>query len=131
MEEDKHNKTVQSKTFPSKDKWANIITVIGSPLKMFSLIILVCSTVFSISAAISGVENNFKYTIHMFLGVVGAFILIALWCPKLLYHPNELDEETVESMVHKPLIPTILIAIGTFIYFCYQVGFQEIIGVFR
>ncbi len=116
----------QSETLPVKDKWSNIISVIGSPLKMFGLIILVCSTVFSISAGISDNENNFKYTIHMFLGIVGGFLLLALWCPKLLYHPNELcelkkqDKEFAKDMVDRPGIPTVLIIFGAIGYICYQ-----------
>ncbi|MCP4976088.1 MAG: hypothetical protein GY931_07995 [Maribacter sp.] len=112
-----------SETVPGKEEWSNIITVVGSPLKLFSLIILVCSTVFCIFAGISDDKENFKYTIHMFLGIVAGFLLLALWCPKLLYHPKELQglgEDTADSLESKPIVPTVLITLGAVGYIFYQ-----------
>ncbi len=112
-----------SKTVAGKESWPNIISVVGSPLKLFSLIILVCSTVFCIFAGVSDDKENFKYTIHMFLGIVAGFLLLALWCPKLLYHPKELQGlggDIVGSLESKPIIPTVLITFGAIGYMIYQ-----------
>ena len=67
-----------------------IISAIRSPLSMFALIMLVYNGVFAYSAAQMNDIEAFKYTIHMFLGIVGSFVMIAMWCPRSLYHPKEL-----------------------------------------
>jgi hypothetical protein len=64
----------------------------GSPLKLFALMVLVCNAVFAIAASAMKNLDAFIYTIHMFLGIVAAFVAIALWSPRSLYHPRELSE---------------------------------------
>jgi hypothetical protein len=67
-----------------------ILSAIGSPLKLFGLVIIFSNTVFGVAAAKMNDGANFKYSIHMFLAIVGAIVLIALWSPRSLYHPAEL-----------------------------------------
>lgn len=67
-----------------------ILAAIGSPLKLFALVVIVSNTAFGVAAAGMDDPTSFKYSIHMFLAIVGAIVLIALWSPKSLYHPVEL-----------------------------------------
>ena len=94
----------------------------GSPLRFFALAVLVCNTVFGYVAAKLDDPEAFKFSIHMFLGIVGAFILIALWAPRALYHPQEL--EGVEDLLPKtenPLLVTLVLGVALVSYVAYQV----------
>ena len=72
--------------------WGGIIRSIQSPLSMFALVVLVCNSVFAIGAAKLGLIEAFTYSIHLFLGIVGSFTLIALWYPRVLYHPKDVEK---------------------------------------
>ena len=110
--------------------WPKILAATGSPLKLFALTVLVCNSVFGLAAAWMGDLDAFKYSIHMFLGIVVAFVLTALWSPRSLYHPKELleirnlqqeNEEDKELFpVDRPWVPTILIFVGLALYAAYQ-----------
>ena len=111
--------------------WPKILAATGSPLKLFALTVLVCNSVFGLAAALMGDLEAFKYSIHMFLGIVVAFVLTALWSPRSLYHPKELHEirnlqqesEEEEELfpVDRPWVPTILIFFGLACYAAYQI----------
>jgi len=110
--------------------WPKILAATGSPLKLFALTVLVCNSVFGIAAGLMANIEAFKYSIHMFLGIVVAFVLTALWSPRSLYHPKELleirnlqqkNEEDKELFpVDRPWVPTILIFVGLACYAAYQ-----------
>ncbi len=104
-------------------------------MKLFALTVLVCNSVFGVAAAWMESLEAFKYSIHMFLGVVAAFVLTALWSPRSLYHPKELleirnlqregEEDTNLFPVERPWIPTILIVAGVIFYAVYQYARPE------
>jgi hypothetical protein len=83
---------------------------------------LICNAVFSLSAAWMGSLAAFIYAIHTFLGIVFAFIFIAIWCPRSLYHPSDLKEVDKElpEIKHSRLIVTIVLIIGFVTYAGYQ-----------
>jgi len=76
-----------------------IIASLKSPLSVFGLAMLICNAVFSVSAAVMNNLEAFTYSIHTFLAIVFAFVIIAIWSPRSLYHPSELvglDKELAE-----------------------------------
>ncbi len=113
-----------------KKGWPRILAATGSPLKLFALTVLVCNSVFGVAAAWMENLEAFKYSIHMFLGIVAAFVLTALWSPRSLYHPKELleisnlqregKEDKKLFPVDRPWVPTILIVGGVIFYAAYQ-----------
>jgi hypothetical protein len=102
-------------------RWEHILRGTGSPLKLFALVTLICNTVFACAAAVLGDPTTFLYCIHMFLGVVGTFSVIALFSPRSLYHPTELNDIPEGRLPeNKPLLPFYLI-VGVLIgYSIYQ-----------
>lgn len=108
-------------TQPSGMNYPAIISVIGSPLRFFSLTALICSAVFSLSAGIIGQMEAFIYSIHMFLAIVGLFVLIAIWCPSALYHPQELENIPQGKLpLHRPWAVTVAGLVGLLLYMAYQ-----------
>jgi hypothetical protein len=89
---------------------------------MFGLAMLICNAVFSLSAALLGDPQAFIYAIHTFLAIIFAFIMIAIWCPRALYHPSDLKEfkNELPEIKHSRLIVTIVLLIGLFSYAGYQ-----------
>jgi hypothetical protein len=71
-------------------RWPSVILATNSPLKLFSLVVMVCNASFGLAATFSGNPENFIYALHAFLAVVGAFSMIALWSPRSFYSPSEL-----------------------------------------
>lgn len=105
--------------------WSRIVAAIGSPLKLFALIVLGCNTVFGVAAATMSDAEAFMYTIHMFLAIVASFVLIALWSPRSLYHPKELAEiEQTAGMralpPERPAVATAVLCAGVLLYGMYQ-----------
>lgn len=98
-----------------------IISVIGSPLRFFSLTALICTSVFSLSAGIIGTIEAFIYSMHMFLAIVGLFVLVAIWCPLALYHPQELENIPQGKLpLHRPWPATVAGLVGLLLYIAYQ-----------
>ena len=104
------------KSFPA------IISSLRSPLSVFGLAMLICNAVFSLSAALMGNLQAFIYAIPTFMGIVFAFIFIAIWCPRSLYHPSELKgiDKELPEIKHSQLIVTIVLIIGFLSYAGYQ-----------
>lgn len=124
--------TKEPATADKLSKWTGLVKATGSPLKLFALMVLVCNTAFGITSAVAFGPDIFVYTLHTFLAVVAAFVLIALWSPRSFYTPMELltlvelearkgDQKSVfpES---KPLVATVLLAAGVLAYLLYQLG---------
>jgi hypothetical protein len=103
--------------------YPSIISAIRSPLSLFGLIMLVCNGVFAISAAWMKDIEAFKYAIHMFLAIVGAFFLLALWTPRSLYHPRELQGlgDDISGPRLPKIIVTLVLLLAMFSYGGYQV----------
>tara|TARA_R110001583_G_scaffold158239_2_gene310218 strand:- start:4672 stop:5028 length:357 start_codon:yes stop_codon:yes gene_type:complete len=100
---------------------SKVIPKIASPLKLFALVIMICNSTFAVVAATMNNNEGFVYSIHMFLAIVGAFILIALWSPRSLYHPNELLNIPVDQLPQdRPGIATIIICAALIGYAVYQ-----------
>ena len=110
-------------TKPDLKSFPAIISSLRSPLSMFGLVMLICNAVFSLSAAMMDDINAFIYAIHTFLGIVFAFILIAIWSPRSLYHPAELKglEDQLPEIKNSRQIITIVLLIGAFSYAGYQI----------
>jgi len=104
----------------SEEKWSSILRAIGSPLKFFGLVTLVTSSVFAIAAGIGNNADAFIYSIHMFMGIFGFFVAIALWSPKSLYHPKELDDLTEKSRDELESRPEAVTAIGVSVLLLYM-----------
>jgi hypothetical protein len=115
------------KAFPA------VISSLRSPLSMFGLAMLICNAIFSLSAALLGEMEAFIYAIHTFLGIVFAFVMIAIWCPKSLYHPSELKdiENELPEIKNSRLIITIVLLVGLFSYAGYQFRKSERIDTVR
>jgi hypothetical protein len=62
----------------------------------------------------------------MFLAIVASFVLIALWSPRSLYHPRELQELEEHSdrktvlPKERPGVATIVLVAGVVFCGCYQ-----------
>jgi hypothetical protein len=52
--------------------------------------------VFGIVGAFTDNPEIIIFSMHMFLAIVGALILIAVWCPKSLYHPNDIKDIDID-----------------------------------
>lgn len=110
--------------------WRQIVAATSSPLKLFALMVLICDTLFGLSAAAMGSGEIFVYTLHTFLAVAAAFVMIALWSPRSFYGPRELaeiarleKENGAEGRLlpdAKPLVPTLVLAAGVLLYAVYQ-----------
>ncbi|BFM08681.1 hypothetical protein [Halioxenophilus aromaticivorans] len=103
--------------------FGTVLKAVKSPLSVFGLAMLICNAVFSLAAAMMDSLDAFIYSIHTFLAIVFAFIIIALWSPRSLYHPREMDglEAQVPEVKHSRLIVTGLIVFGGCVYTAYQV----------
>ncbi len=106
----------------AESDFSSVISAIRSPLSLFGLIVLVCNGVFAIAAASMNNIEAFKYAIHMFLAVVGVFVMIALWHPRSLYHPREL-EGLRDDITGVRLPKTIITSVMVFVLLLY-VGYQ-------
>lgn len=113
-----------------KSGWARIISATGSPLKLFALTILVCNAVFGIAGSTMNDLKAFMYSLHVFVAVISAFVLIALWSPRSFYHPNELaelrqtDEDGQDTSdifpIERPAVATAIWCGGLVLYAVYQ-----------
>jgi hypothetical protein len=113
-------------------KWTGLVKATGSPLKLFALMVLVCNTAFGITSAVAFGPDIFVYTLHTFLAVVASFVLIALWSPRSFYTPMELltlvelEEQKADRKPvfpeSKPLVATVLLALGVLAYLLYQLS---------
>ena len=99
------------------EMWESIISAASTPIGFFVTAILVCNAVFTVCA--TALKNNemFKYSIHMFLGIVFFFGIILLWSPGSLYPPEYVDKF---KLVHKPWVPTVSVIFGSLVYGLYQ-----------
>jgi hypothetical protein len=100
--------------------YARLIVLIGSPLKFFGLVALICASVFGICAVWLQDRELFIFCMHMFMAIVFAIAVIAVWCPASLYHPVELKEVPPERLLHKPWPPTIVGLVGLVLYMIFQ-----------
>ena len=109
-----------------KGGWARIISATGSPLKLFALTILVCNAIFGVAGASMDNETAFTYSLHVFVAVISAFVLIALWSPRSFYHPNELAEMRRNAEdgdlfpMERPAVATAIWCGGLVLYGFYQ-----------
>lgn len=111
-------------------KWIGLVNATGSPLKLFALIVLICNSGFGIAAAWAYNSDVFIYTLHTFLFVVAAFVLIALWSPRSFYPPSELavlrelelrhPQEKPDLPPHQPIVPSIILGAFVLLYGVYQ-----------
>jgi hypothetical protein len=115
-------KTPEDTANTGEESHTAIIRSLKSPLSVFGLAMLVCNAVFSMAAAFMKDLDAFIYSVHTFLAIVFAFIAIAIWSPRSLYHPAELAgvEQEVPEGKHSKLIITLIILLSGFSYAGYQ-----------
>ena len=99
------------------DMDTNVLSCATSPLVLFAMAILVCNAVFAVCAAKLKDPESFKYSIHMFLGLIFFFGSIVLWSPGYLYHPAEVKGL---DLPQNPWIPTCTTFVGILIYMAYH-----------
>ncbi len=104
---------------PERGQYPAIIMVIGSPLRFFGLTALICSAVFPIGAGLVRDPDSFTYCIHMFLAIIALFAAIAIWCPRSLYHPRELQELDM-TLPHQPWKVAFVGFLGLVLYMLYM-----------
>jgi hypothetical protein len=73
-----------------------ILRAVKSPLSFLTFSAIICETVFGIVGAFTDNPEIIIFSMHMFLAIVGALILIAVWCPKSLYHPNDIKDIDID-----------------------------------
>ncbi|MFT5721139.1 MAG: hypothetical protein ACI9W6_001452 [Motiliproteus sp.] len=108
---------------PDINGYPAIISSLRSPLSMFGLAMLICNAVFSLSAGLIGSLDAFVYAIHTFLAIVFSFIMIALWSPRSLYHPSDLEgiSSDLPEIKHSRMIITGVLLAVIFSYAGYQI----------
>ena len=102
-----------------------MLKAVGTPLKFFGLVAILCLPVFSIAAA--NVRDKlsfyaFIYTLHTYLAVVGVFALICLFSPRSLYHPKELLEIHDPKLLPKqhPVAACVIALVALAFYMLFQ-----------
>lgn len=100
--------------------WSNVIDSVRSPIKFFTLVMLVCHAIFAICATILEAPMLVVYCMHMFVAMVSFMFIATLWCPSALYHPSELSSEQNNNVKNSPMIPTIFGMVGLVLYLIYQ-----------
>jgi hypothetical protein len=73
-----------------------ILRAVKSPLGFLTFSAIVCEMVFGIVGALNDNPEIIIFSMHMFLAIVGALILIAVWCPRSLYHPNDIRDIDID-----------------------------------
>ena len=112
------------------DGQETLVDKVTSPLKFFALVVLVCNTIFGAVAALSKQYDIFVFSIHMFLGIVGAFILMAIWAPRSLYHPQDL--RNVEHLLPEhdnPKVVTWILGVALVGYVAYRIYIYHRFGL--
>jgi|GEM_PF-2303653 len=74
-----------------------ILSAIKSPLGFLTFSAIVCEMVFGAVGAWQDKPHIIIFAMHMFLAIVGALILVAVWCPGSLYHPKDIEGLNIES----------------------------------
>tara|TARA_B110000971_G_scaffold216230_2_gene250923 strand:- start:75 stop:449 length:375 start_codon:yes stop_codon:yes gene_type:complete len=73
-----------------------ILRAVKSPLGFLTFAAIICEMVFGIVGAVTSKPDIIIFSMHMFLAIVGALILIAVWCPRSLYHPNDIRDIDID-----------------------------------
>ena len=67
-----------------------------------------------------------KFSIHIFLAIVAALVLVAVWCPKSMYHPAELEDDKRKDIFKDrpegPWVVTVALLIGIALYAYYYLS---------
>lgn len=103
------------------DILSRLVPKINSPLRFFGLISLICDSIFAICASYLKEPQLFIYCIHMFIAIISMLTITALWCPRSLYHPSDLNDVGNDALPKsKPWIPTLFAMVCLIIYLVYQ-----------
>jgi hypothetical protein len=110
--------------------WPEIIKFVRSPLRFFALAALIADSTFVWVASSQCSDGELlKFSIHMFLAIVAAVVLVAVWCPKALYHPEELEDEKRKDIFKDreagPWVVTFALLAGIIIYAYYYIETRE------
>lgn len=99
-----------------------ILRAVKSPLSFLTFSAIICEMVFGIVGAFTDHPEIIIFSMHMFLAIVGALILIAVWCPKSLYHPNDIKDIDIDHGDDKTgkWVVTISLAFALIAYMVYM-----------
>ena len=104
-----------------------VLKATDSPLTMFALVILICNAVFALAAAELNDSQVMTYSMHMFLGIIGSFVAIAVWVPEALYHPRDIQEKKLFSKdYYRPRLMVTGIIILVLIIYIFFVNPKDI-----
>jgi uncharacterized membrane protein YozB (DUF420 family) len=100
-----------------------ILSAVKSPLSFLTFAAIICEMVFGIVGAFKDDIEIIKYAMHMFLAIVGALVLIAIWCPKSLYHPHDIKDVDFNHPEDKTgkWVVTISLGIAMFGYMVFMI----------
>jgi hypothetical protein len=100
-----------------------ILQLVRSPLAFLTLAALICEAVFGGIGALQQKEQVMIFAMHMFLGIVGAVVLVAVWCPRSLYRPNEIkgvEDEVFGTDTKAKWVVTGSLGLALIVYIAYR-----------
>ncbi len=99
-----------------------ILRAVKSPLGFLTFSAIICEMVFGAVGAWQGNEKIITFAMHMFLAIVGALVLIAVWCPASLYHPQDIKDINIDPGADKTgkWVVTISLGVSLIAYMAYR-----------
>lgn len=107
-----------------KGAW-NAVLKSRTPINVFALAMMACASILGVSAVNLDTDAlvGFTYTLHIFLAVSGMFFVCLIFCPRSMYHPDDLvraQKEGVELERNRPVVAASLIGVMLVAYGLYQ-----------
>jgi len=102
--------------------WATILNAVDSPVTRFALAVLVSDAVFASIGAFQHSEKLMIFSMHMFLAILAAFVLVSIWKPMVLYHPRywHISKELHNSDKIGSWVITVVLALSMLVYMSYR-----------
>ncbi len=103
-----------------------LVRSIRFPLNLIAFALVLCTAIITYTTATGDTtteQENFKFAIHTFLAVIGAFFVTSWFCPKSLYYPEDLIKlkEAGIEIRHEPEKAVKVLFISVVIYMTYQI----------
>ena len=108
----------------SKGAWRAVIKS-KTPINIFALAMMASASIFGMSATQLGEDSltGFTYSLHIFLAIAGMFFVCLIFCPRVIYHPEDLVKAKkggVDLGTSRPLTAAILISLMILLYGVFQ-----------
>jgi len=105
-----------------KSTWVRIINAVDSPVTLFALAVLVSDAVFAIIGTYYHNEEIMIFSMHMFLAILAAFVLVSVWKPMVLYHPRYWHQSKELQNTDKmgSWVITVVLIISMLVYMSYR-----------